>query len=98
MKLRGDRCRCTACGELFNSTHAFDKHRVGLQRLRVVAKKPVPAHLQRVGTDNRCFDIAAMEEMGFSKNSRGFWITASRLNRDLEGDVATYDESSRPRT
>jgi hypothetical protein len=28
-KLRGDRCRCSTCGELFNSTLAFDKHRVG---------------------------------------------------------------------
>ena len=24
-----DRCRCAACGEHFNSTAAFDKHRVG---------------------------------------------------------------------
>lgn len=29
MKLTGDRCRCGACGEYFNSTRAFDKHRVG---------------------------------------------------------------------
>jgi hypothetical protein len=28
-KLQGDRCRCSTCGELFNSTLAFDKHRVG---------------------------------------------------------------------
>ena len=27
--LRGDRCQCRACGELFNSTYAFDKHRRG---------------------------------------------------------------------
>lgn len=82
--LRGDRCRCTACGELFNSTFAFDKHRIGLARLRVGAAKPIPAHLQRVGSDLRCFSIAAMQEMGFSKNPRGFWITSSRLHKDLE--------------
>lgn len=29
MILRGDRCQCRACGELFNSTYAFDKHRQG---------------------------------------------------------------------
>ncbi len=29
MKLRGDHCRCTACGEFFNSTYAFDRHRRG---------------------------------------------------------------------
>lgn len=27
--LRGDHCRCTACGGYFNSTRAFDKHRRG---------------------------------------------------------------------
>lgn len=95
-KLTGDRCRCTACGELFNSTFAFDKHRIALQRLRAGARHPVPATYQRTGTDLRCFDTAAMAEMGFSKNSSGFWITRSRLNADLEGDMATYYESSRP--
>lgn len=29
MKLTGDRCQCSACGEFFNSTFAFDKHRLG---------------------------------------------------------------------
>lgn len=29
MKLTGDRCQCTVCGEYFNSTHAFEKHRYG---------------------------------------------------------------------
>lgn len=28
-KLTGDQCRCAACGEYFNSTKAFDKHRFG---------------------------------------------------------------------
>jgi len=28
-KLRGDRCKCANCGHYFNSTSAFDKHRVG---------------------------------------------------------------------
>lgn len=28
-KLRGDHCRCVACNEYFNSTKAFDKHRIG---------------------------------------------------------------------
>lgn len=27
--LRGDRNQCTGCGLLFNSSHAFDKHRHG---------------------------------------------------------------------
>lgn len=29
MNLRGDHCQCVACREYFNSTAAFDKHRVG---------------------------------------------------------------------
>ena len=29
MKLSGDRNQCRMCGEGFNSTTAFDKHRVG---------------------------------------------------------------------
>ena len=29
MILRGDHCRCTTCQEHFNSTRAFDMHRVG---------------------------------------------------------------------
>jgi hypothetical protein len=28
-KLRGDHCKCPTCGEYFNSTRAFDKHRTG---------------------------------------------------------------------
>jgi hypothetical protein len=27
--LRGDHCQCPTCGEYFNSTYAFDKHRTG---------------------------------------------------------------------
>lgn len=27
--LRGQRNQCAGCGELFNSTHAFEKHRTG---------------------------------------------------------------------
>ena len=27
--LRGDRCQCGACGQRFNSTSMFDRHRLG---------------------------------------------------------------------
>ena len=33
-KLNGDHCRCAACGEYFNSTAAFDKHRIGDMTMR----------------------------------------------------------------
>lgn len=29
-RLRGDRNQCAGCGEYFNSSHAFDKHRTGI--------------------------------------------------------------------
>lgn len=29
LPLRGNRCRCSACGRYFNSVYAFDLHRVG---------------------------------------------------------------------
>jgi hypothetical protein len=29
MKLTGQRCQCTGCGEYFNRVSTFDKHRVG---------------------------------------------------------------------
>lgn len=30
LKLSGNRSRCTVCGEVFNSVHGFDSHRVGV--------------------------------------------------------------------
>lgn len=29
MKLTGERCQCTGCGEYFNRVSTFDRHRVG---------------------------------------------------------------------
>lgn len=29
IRLTGARCKCSACGEYFNSASVFDKHRVG---------------------------------------------------------------------
>ena len=29
LKNNSRRCQCPACGEYFNSAHAFDKHRIG---------------------------------------------------------------------
>jgi len=29
MRLSGNRCQCTACGEFFNRVSTFDKHRTG---------------------------------------------------------------------
>ena len=34
MKLSGDRCQCIGCGEYFNSTYAFDMHRIGDHKVK----------------------------------------------------------------
>ena len=59
MKLTGDKCQCTACGEHFNSTYAFDRHRTG--------------EYDHQGS-RRCLSVAEMTEIGFSKTARGYWI------------------------
>lgn len=60
MKLTGDRCKCPTCGLYFNSTHAFDKHRVG--------RYDLPG-------DRRCLSITEMSSKGMQANSQGFWIS-----------------------
>ena len=64
MKLKGDHCSCSACGEYFNSTRAFDKHRTGPYGF---------------GT-RRCRSIAEMLGLGMAKNARGLWVTALRAD------------------
>ena len=59
MKLRGDHNRCMACGEYFNSTKAFEKHRTS-------AYEPL---------DRRCLTPVAMAAKGMSKNTSGYWVT-----------------------
>lgn len=58
-KLTGDRCKCSACGEYFNSTKAFDKHRRG---------KYMP-------NERRCLSKEEMEIKKMSLSEKGFWIT-----------------------
>jgi len=59
-----DICQCTACYEVFNSTHAFDKHRTGS------FKKD----------RRKCLPIEEMREKGMSKNKKGRWITKEYLS------------------
>jgi hypothetical protein len=62
VKLSGDRNECPTCGELFNSTSAFDRHRTG-----PFGEKGQPAA-------RRCRSVAEMQQLGMVKNSAGFWI------------------------
>lgn len=63
-RLTGSRCRCSACGELFNSVSLFDRHRVGTWEHR--------------GANRRCLTIPQMQARGWRLNVRGFWIERSR--------------------
>src|SRR5579863_20205 len=60
LALRGNRCRCTACGDYFNSIFAFDRHRVGNYSTR---------------TSRRCLTVAELAARGWARNAAGFWIT-----------------------
>lgn len=67
MKLTGDRCRCSGCGEYFNRSSTFTAHRVGPY-----------APINRPNT-RRCLTVAEMQAKGWRLNAAGFWITAKRL-------------------
>jgi len=60
--LRGDRNQCPTCGLCFNSTYAFDKHRVGTFT--------PPAR--------RCLLPAEMLALGMEQRSDGFWVSTAR--------------------
>lgn len=59
MRLTGDRCRCATCLEYFNSSAAFDKHRIG--------RFDPP--------ERRCRSVEEMAAAGMVRNARGYWVT-----------------------
>lgn len=70
MKLSGDRNQCQGCQECFNSTAAFDKHRVG------TFGSPKGDGTYASNT-RRCRSTEEMSAAGMVKNAAGFWITAA---------------------
>ena len=58
-KLTASRCQCSGCGEFFNSTSAFDGHRVGGYATT---------------TNRRCRSSDELIVLGWSRNLAGFWI------------------------
>ena len=66
-RLTGSRCRCQACGELFNSTVAFARHRVGPWTDR--------------GARRRCPSSIELIHAGWSRNAAGFGVTETRVAR-----------------
>jgi len=62
MKLTGDRCQCTVCGVYFNSTKAFDKHRVGAFPHRVCRGAAEMVEAGMVLRDNGFWVASQMSE------------------------------------
>lgn len=76
-ELSGDHCRCMACGERFNSTYAFDKHRVGAY-----------APIGKLST-RRCLGVAEMTAAGMSRNAGGWWISKAMADPSKLGARAS---------
>lgn len=68
-RLTGIRCRCSCCGERFNSVSIFDRHRVG--------------SYQECSALRRCLSIDEMVVRGWERNARGFWIERQRIDVPL---------------
>lgn len=64
-----DICKCPTCGWVFNSTYAFDFHRVG-------------GHGSK---ERRCLTVTEMREAGMERNRRGRWISSSRMGDNQTG-------------
>jgi hypothetical protein len=74
MRLTGNRCRCSGCGEYFNSVSIFDRHRAG--------------DWQERGANRRCLTVDQMLAKGYLKNAAGFWIEKGRAARSLTETLA----------
>jgi hypothetical protein len=63
LTLRGDRNQCPGCGQLFNSTTAFEKHRVGPHE----------------DNGRRCLTVNEMHQRGMVQVDGGWWVTKLRV-------------------
>lgn len=64
-KLGNCRCLCQACGSYFNSTFAFDKHRVG--------------DYKNEAKNRRCLTEKEMRDRAMGVNHDGYWVSEFRL-------------------
>ena len=63
MKLTSNRNQCPSCGEYFNRTSSFDRHRTGAFGTGIDGTSP----------ERRCLTINEMQAKGFRKSAHGFW-------------------------
>lgn len=57
-----DKCRCPLCGQYFNSTYAFERHRRIYKETRAL----------------RCLSGDELKALGWDTNRTGHWITGRR--------------------
>lgn len=67
LPLYTDKCKCNSCGEYFNSTYAFERHRA--PRPYVPIGQP---------SKRRCLTVEELTGGGWGRNSTGHWITSKR--------------------
>ena len=75
-KPTGDRCLCRTCGQYFNSTGMFDRHRLGRHDL-------FAPHFGR-----RCLTVTEMRERGYVVGAKGFWIRCASWHVTRRNDDA----------
>jgi hypothetical protein len=64
---------CRACGKVFSSTSAFDRHRTGSYGKPIYgANRKVIRYTKH---ERRCKDEQEMLEAGMIQNKRGYWTT-----------------------
>jgi hypothetical protein len=80
IRLTGDRNQCTGCDQLFNSSAAFDKHRVG-------------AH---AGNGRRCLGPDEMRAKGMVLGSDGFWRGSEMPENALARKVGEASPQNMP--
>lgn len=76
--LSGDRNQCGECGQLFNSTFAFEYHRTGKHG---TAENPE--------STRRCLSIEEMKGVGMARNEAGFWVSARMSDEAREAKEAS---------
>lgn len=77
-KLTGNRCRCAACGDYFNSTSTFDRHRAG-----TFAARGTWPHARR------CLTTEELHAKGWARNVVGFWIERPRKAATVAVEAAS---------
>ncbi|TCK37985.1 hypothetical protein B0G84_3286 [Paraburkholderia sp. BL8N3] len=70
LHLSADRNQCPDCGQCFNSTGAFDKHRAG------------PFGSGRTPAARRCLLPHEMREQGMARNAAGFWTKGAMTDAE----------------